>query len=93
MTVGELFGLLCLVYGMRRLHKTVNPVNPAQQELPLETSRRISAQESIPVASPPERLALQPQPISVTEGTTELIEESQAVPVLIKQARTTGSME
>lgn len=93
MALGELFGLLCLIYGMRRLHKTVNPVNPAQQELPLETSRRISAQESTPVAPAPERLALQPQPVSVTEGTTELIDESQAVPVLVKQARTTGSME
>jgi hypothetical protein len=91
--VGELLGALCLAYGMRRLHRTVNPVNPTQQEMPFDASRAISGQESTPVAPAQERLALHPQPVSVTEGTTELIEQSQAVPVQLKQARTTDSME
>lgn len=93
MALLEFFGLLCLGYGMRRLHKTVNPVNPVSQELPVDKLRTTSAQESLSVTPAQELLALHPQPISVTEGTTELIEQSQATPVLVKQARTTGSME
>jgi hypothetical protein len=92
-TLGELLGMLCLGYGIRRLHKTVNPGNLAQPEMPFNTTRAISTQEPTVIAPEPERLALQPQPISVTEGTTELIEQSHAAPLQVKQARTTDSME
>jgi ribosomal protein L40E len=91
--LGELLGTLCLAYGMRRLHKTVNPGNLAQPEMPFNTTRAISTQEPTAITPEPERLALQPQPISVTEGTTELIEQSHATPLQVKQARTTDSME
>jgi hypothetical protein len=92
-TLGELLGMFCLGYGMRRLHKTVNPVNSAHSEMAFDMARTISAQEPPTDLSVQKRPALQPQPISVTEGTTELIEQSQAAPVQVKQARTTGSME
>jgi hypothetical protein len=91
--IGELLGMLSVAYGMRRLHKTINPATDATVQMPFDRSRAISAPESIPLESMPERPALQPQPVSVTEGTTELIEQSKAAPVQVKQARTTDSME
>jgi ribosomal protein L40E len=87
--IGELLGMITLAYGMRRLHKTVNPVAPSQ--MLGDRSRPMPAPESLPFEPP--RPALPPQPVSITEGTTELIEQQQAAPVQVKQARTTDAME
>jgi hypothetical protein len=92
-SIGELLGMLTLASGLRRLHKTVNPLTAAPAQMSSDRSRAISATEAIPVELVNERPALQPQPVSVTEGTTELIEQSKATPVRVKQARTTDSME
>jgi hypothetical protein len=91
--LGQVVGMLSLASGMRRLHKAVNPVNAAPSQMPFDKSHAISAPEAISVEPPNERPALHPQPISITEGTTELIEQTKAAPVQVKQARTTDSME
>jgi hypothetical protein len=89
--IGELLGMITLAYGMRRLNKTLNPLNPAPSQIPLDRSRAIPPPEA--GALEPSRPALPPQPVSITEGTTELIEQRQAAPVQVKQARTTDAME
>ena len=82
--IGELLGAFYLLYGMRRLHKTINSSAPSQREIQLDAPRAFPQQE---------QPALPPQSVSITEGTTELIDEPQQISSSAKQAKTTDSME
>jgi hypothetical protein len=91
LALGELLGALILFYGLRRLHKTLNQ-SPNQPERQPSLDRTSQMQE--PVALPqPELLALPAQPLSVTEGTTELIDQPDQVPAGLNPAKTTDAME
>ena len=81
--LGEQLGLYFLILGMRRLHKTLNPANPAPPKPASIATRTLPVQE---------RAALPPQPASIVEGTTELI-TPEKVPALVRPARDTDSME
>jgi hypothetical protein len=74
--IGEFFALLWLFYGMRRLHRTLNP----KQE-----TKHLSHAGSPARALPAAQTAALPPHASVTEGTTELLtppeRERVAVPV------------
>lgn len=66
LAVGEIFAASCLLYGMWRLHRTLNPTKEAQIDLPLNAPLELKS---------PQTAALTPQSAhaSVTEGTTELL--------------------
>jgi hypothetical protein len=83
LVLGELLGSYFLILGMRRLHRALNPINSPQQELSSESTRAFSLQE---------RAALPPQPASIVEGTTELMNPQQT-PAAARAARDTDSME
>ncbi|HZM86850.1 MAG TPA: zinc ribbon domain-containing protein [Blastocatellia bacterium] len=83
LALGLLLGGYHLNLGMRRLHKLLNPVNPPQLETHSEGPRVLSTQD---------RPALPPQPVSIVEGTTELMTPQQA-PLTARPARNTDSME
>lgn len=83
LVLGELLGSYFLIFGMRRLHRALNPANPPQQEASSESTRAFSMQE---------RAALPPQPASIVEGTTELMTPQKA-PAVVGPARDTDSME
>jgi hypothetical protein len=91
--IGELVGALYVLYGMRRLHKTLNPVHLSQQGNQPGAARNISTQESIAFPQEQEQTALPAQPVSITEGTTELIDAPQPLPLSAKKAKTTDSIE
>lgn len=80
LVVGQLLAWLCLLYGMRRLHRTLNPKRPAREEEP-----------RLPLAVPaaPQAQALPPAPAraSVTEGTTELLGASRREEVRVPLRR------
>lgn len=82
LALGEVLGAYHLILGMRRLHRLLNPANPQQLDAPSEHTRALSMEER----------ALPPQPISVVEGTTELMTPQQA-PLSARSARDTDSME
>lgn len=79
--IGNLLSVFFLIAGMSRLHETLNPQAPTQ-EMANPKQQTIAAQE---------RAALEPPPASVTEGTTTLMNQPEAVPVA--RAKDTGSME
>lgn len=82
---GQLLSLFFLLGGMLRLHRMVNPV--AAQDAQLEVTRALSMQE---------RAALPPQPVSVVEGTTELMAlgDEEKIPSAVKNiSRDTGDMD
>jgi hypothetical protein len=83
LALGELLGAYHLILGMRRLHRLLNPANPPQLEAPSEQTGALSTQD---------RAALPPQPVSIVEGTTELM-TNQPMPVVARPARDTDSME
>lgn len=83
LVLGGLLGAYFLILGMRRLHKSLNPPNPLQLEAPSEPTRALSMQE---------KSALPPQPVSVVEGTTELM-NPEHTPVKAASVRDTDSME
>jgi hypothetical protein len=91
--IGELLGAFFVLCGMRRLHKTLTPVHLSQQGNQPGLPRNISTQESIAFPQEQEQAALPAQPASITEGTTELIDAPQPLPLPAKKARTTDSME
>ena len=72
-SIGELIALRCLIAGLRRLHRTINPLPSPHKEYLPEISRPIPAREK----------ALPAPPVSVTEGTTELIANSTQQPASI----------
>ncbi|HEX8844793.1 MAG TPA: zinc ribbon domain-containing protein [Pyrinomonadaceae bacterium] len=75
--IGEFLALCWLIYGMSRLHRTLNPKKARQDSL--DDVPRVISQKPM-AALPP-----QPAHASVTEGTTELLltseREQVAVPV------------
>jgi hypothetical protein len=83
LALGVLLGGYHLILGMRRLHRLLNPLNPPQLDAPSENTRSLSMQD---------RASLSPQPVSIVEGTTELMTPQQA-PVIARPARDTDSTE
>lgn len=83
LVLGELLGAYFLILGMRRLHRSLNPPNPQHLEAPSEQTKALSMQE---------RVALPPLPVSIVEGTTELMTPRQT-PVTVGPAKDTDSME
>jgi hypothetical protein len=83
LAIGELLAAFYLLWGLRRLHRTLNANQPAQPESPPEELKVVSATE---------RNLLPQPPASVTEGTTELI-EPQPLPTSAKPAKTTGALD
>lgn len=81
--LGELAAAYFLILGMRRLHRSLNPTNPQPLEMPSDQTRALSTQE---------RAALPPQPVSIVEGTTELMAPQQT-PLSVNPVRDTDSME
>jgi hypothetical protein len=81
--LGELLGGFFLILGMRRLHRSLNPLNPVQSESASEPTKAFSKQD---------RDALPPQPASVVEGTTELM-APRKTPLSARPASNTDSME
>ena len=79
--IGNVLSAFFLLAGMRRLHETLNSKS-SPQELVNNSQPAITAQE---------KPALAPLPTSVTEGTTELMNQPEAVSVA--KAKDTGSME
>jgi hypothetical protein len=72
LVLSSLLSFFFLFTGMLRLRRMVNP--PGAQEAPVEATRALSIHE---------RSALPPQPNSVIEGTTELM-EPEKMPVHAK---------
>lgn len=69
-TIGLLLGGWMLLYGVRRLHRTLNPK---------DEERRVLTPQTPPAIPPARASALPPRPanFSVTEGTTELLGGSE----------------
>jgi hypothetical protein len=83
LAIGELLAAFYLLWGMRRLHRTLNANQPAQPESSPEELKGVSATE---------RNLLPPTPASVTEGTTELM-DPQTLPTSAKPTKTTGALD
>lgn len=79
--IGTILSVFFLLAGMSRLHETLNPKTPPQE----------SANPTQPIILTQEKAALPAAPVSVTEGTTTLMNQPEAVPVA--RAKDTGSME
>ena len=83
LVLGELLGAFFLILGMRRLHRSLNPPNTQHPEPSSEQTKALSMQERAAAALPP-------QPVSIVEGTTELMTPQQT-PLTV--ARDTDSMD
>lgn len=83
LVLGELLGAFFLILGMRRLHRSLNPLNPVQSEAASEHAKTFAKQEMA---------ALPQQPASITEGTTELMTPLPE-PSAARPARNTDSMD
>jgi ribosomal protein L40E len=83
LVLGELVAAYFLILGMRRLHRSLNLPNPQHLEMPSEQTKALSMQE---------RAALPPQPVSIVEGTTELMTPQQT-PLSVRPVRDTDSIE
>jgi hypothetical protein len=83
---GEAFGFFCLLFGIWRLNRTVN-ASPPVQSITHSDSQTITGSLDHSAA---ERAALPPQPDSVVEGTTRLMEEQ---PVPLRPAKNTDPIE
>jgi hypothetical protein len=84
LALGEALGFFHLRLGMRRLHKALNPNDQAQQDMRPDLPRATSVQERAP---------LPPQPVSITEGTTELIESGHPIPAGVRPVKDTDSLQ
>jgi len=82
LAVGEFLAMLYLLWGVRRLHQTLNASQPAQAE---------ALPEELKATPATDRDLLPPPAASVTEGTTELMDR-QPLSVSSKPARTTGEL-
>src|SRR5262249_49615507 len=69
--IGLFLSAFFLLAGIRRLHLTLNSQSPAQELPQANTQPAITAQEKAALPSPP---------TSVTEGTTTLMNQPEAVP-------------
>jgi zinc-ribbon domain len=83
LALGELLGSFFLALGLRRLHRALNSNSPAQQEMQPGTLR-VSAQQ---------RASLPPRPVSITEGTTELIDSRQPIRAAVNPVKDTDSLQ
>jgi hypothetical protein len=83
LVLGELVAAYFLILGMRRLHRSLNLPNPQHLEMPSEQTKALSMQE---------RAALPPQPVSIVEGTTELMTPQQT-PLSVRPVRDTDSID
>jgi hypothetical protein len=88
LTLGLALGGYFAIYGMRRLHKTLNSATPAPQVSP-DPHNLIAAQQ--PQAQQPQ--VLPPVPVSVTEGTTEFMKQPEAAINPAERPRDTDAME
>lgn len=84
LAIGQLLGWLTLLYGMLRLHRTLNPKRGSSRDYsPIDTARTVAGARGVGAALPPATTA--PAWASVTEGTTELLasppKETVAAPV------------
>ncbi len=79
--IGSVLGAFFLLAGMSRLHETLNSQTPTQEAA--NPKRQAIAEQEMP--------ALEPPLASVTEGTTTLMNQPEAVPVA--RVKDTGSME
>jgi len=82
LVIGELIAMAYLLWGLRRLHRTLNASQPAQPE---------ALPDAAKVNLATDRDLLPPPPASVTERTTRLIDR-QPVPVASEPARTTDEL-
>ena len=87
--VGQTFGFLCLLFGIWRLNRTVN-ASPSAQTLPHADPHAITGSLNRPAM---DRAALPPQPVSIVEGTTELMEELPREAVPARPAKNTDPIE
>ncbi len=83
LVIGELLTAFYLLWGLRRLRRTLNANHPAQADAPPDDARVIQATD---------RDLLPPPPASVIEGTTELM-DGQPLPTSAKPAKTTGALD
>jgi hypothetical protein len=79
--LSQMVGWAVLLYGILRMHRTLNPKAGAQNVLPGELSRDLTANE---------HAALPPQSAwsSITEGTTELLDAQRTERTAVPIART-----
>jgi hypothetical protein len=84
LVIGEILGWLMTVSGLLRLRFTMTANNAAQPSQQLEMPYTAMTQE---------RAALPPTPASITEGTTELMNQPKPVPLSASRSRDTGEME
>jgi hypothetical protein len=82
LALGQLLGAYFLILGMRRLHRSLNPIGPSQLEAPSEQTRSFSSQDKV---------SLPPRPVSIVEGTTELM--NHQTPATIARVRDTDAIE
>ena len=83
LAIGELLTAFYLLWGLRRLYRTLNANHPVAADAPPDDMRVIPATD---------RDLLPPPPASVTEGTTELMDR-QTLPTPAKPAKTTGALD
>jgi hypothetical protein len=81
--IGQALGAFYLLWGLRRLYRTINANTPSQQDARPEEMKAISATERDLLPAPP---------ASVVEGTTALM-EPQPLSVSVKPARDTGALD
>jgi hypothetical protein len=82
LVIGELLGMAYLLWGLFRLHRTLNASQPAQPD---------ALHDATKVSLTTDRDLLTPPPASITESTTQLIDR-QPLSVSSKPARTTGEL-
>ncbi|MCA1635763.1 MAG: hypothetical protein LC802_19265 [Acidobacteria bacterium] len=80
LVVGQLLGWLMLLYGMLRLHRTLNPKKGAgrAESLATDVPRAVTGAHGMTSALPPATTTWASS--SVTEGTTELLEAPRQEP-------------
>lgn len=79
--IGEILGWAMMGFGLLRLRHTITTTSAAQQNRQPE------------ISNTQERAALPSTPASVTEGTTELINQPQPVSLSAARGKDTGEME
>jgi ribosomal protein L40E len=84
LATGEILGWVMLLSGLLRLRGTITATSAAQQNQQPEISHTASTQE---------RAALPPTPASITEGTTELMNQPQPVSLSAARGKDTDEME
>lgn len=82
--IGENIGWAMLLSGLFRLRRTINATSTAQQNQQQEMPHTVATQE---------RAALPPTPASITEGTTELMNQPQPVSLSAARGKDTDEME